>query len=91
MPDPPMPLIRPGTLAEIQRLVRAEGETFRFCLAGFLAGITGAAQLQPRQRRPPRGLTLPCYCRDPAAHTPRGGVSTGAADATPREPSLHAA
>ena len=36
MPDPPMLLTRPGTLAEVQRLVRIEGEKFRFCLAGFL-------------------------------------------------------
>jgi hypothetical protein len=36
MPDPPMLLIRPGTLAEVQRLVRIEGEKLRFCLAGFL-------------------------------------------------------
>jgi hypothetical protein len=36
MPDPPMLLIRPGTLAEVQRLVRVDGEKLRFCLAGFL-------------------------------------------------------
>jgi hypothetical protein len=29
-------LIRPGTLAEAQRLVRVGGEKFRFCLAAFL-------------------------------------------------------
>jgi len=34
--DPPMLLIRPGTLAEVQRLVRTDGEKLRFCLAGFL-------------------------------------------------------
>jgi hypothetical protein len=31
-----MLLIRPGTLAEVQRLVRVDGEKLRFCLAGFL-------------------------------------------------------
>jgi hypothetical protein len=31
-----MILTRPGTLAEVQRLVRSEGEKLRFCLAGFL-------------------------------------------------------
>jgi hypothetical protein len=31
--DPPMLLTRPGTLAEVQRLVRAEGEKQRFCLS----------------------------------------------------------
>jgi hypothetical protein len=36
MPDPPMLLTRPGTLAEVQRLVRVDGERLRFCLAGFL-------------------------------------------------------
>src|ERR1700749_918349 len=36
MRDPPILLTRPGTLAEVQRLVRCEGQKFRFCLAGFL-------------------------------------------------------
>jgi hypothetical protein len=36
MPDPPMLLTRPGTLAEVQRLVRVDGEKLRFGLAGFL-------------------------------------------------------
>ena len=31
-----MLLTRPGTLAEVQRLVRHDGETMRFCLASFL-------------------------------------------------------
>jgi hypothetical protein len=31
-----MLLTRPGTLAEVQRLVRVDGEKLRFCLAGFL-------------------------------------------------------
>jgi hypothetical protein len=31
-----MLVIRPGTLAEVQRLVRNEGEKLRYCLAGFL-------------------------------------------------------
>jgi hypothetical protein len=31
-----MLLTRPGSLAEVQRLVRHEGEQLRFCLAGFL-------------------------------------------------------
>jgi hypothetical protein len=35
MPSQPTLLTRPGTLAEVQRLVR-EGEKLRFCLAGFL-------------------------------------------------------
>ena len=41
MPDAPMLLIRPGTLAEVQRLVRSEGEKFRFCPAGFLDQFYG--------------------------------------------------
>src|SRR5258708_21875668 len=32
----PMLLTRPGTLAEVQRLVRVDREKLRFCLAGFL-------------------------------------------------------
>src|SRR5258708_26631264 len=36
MPSQPMLLTRPGTLAEVQRLVRVDGEKLRFCLAGFL-------------------------------------------------------
>src|SRR5579872_6260007 len=36
MPIQPMLLTRPGTLAEVLRLVRRENETLRFCLAGFL-------------------------------------------------------
>jgi hypothetical protein len=35
MPSQPMLLTRPGTLAEVLRLVH-EGEKLRFCLAGFL-------------------------------------------------------
>ena len=31
-----MLLTRPGTLAEVLRLVRSDGEKLRFCLAGFL-------------------------------------------------------
>src|SRR5260221_2444201 len=36
MPSQPMLLTRPGALAEVQRLVRVDGEKLRFCLAGFL-------------------------------------------------------
>jgi hypothetical protein len=36
MQNQPMLLTRPGTLAEVQRLVRHDGETMRFCLAAFL-------------------------------------------------------
>src|SRR6202045_5301324 len=36
MASQPMLLTRPGTLAEVQRLVRVDGEKLRFCLAGFL-------------------------------------------------------
>jgi len=36
MHDLPILLTRPGTLAEVQRLVRVDGEKLRFCLAGFL-------------------------------------------------------
>jgi hypothetical protein len=31
-----MLLTRPGTLAEVQRQVRSDGEAMGFCLAGFL-------------------------------------------------------
>ena len=36
MASQPMLLTRPGTLAEVQRLARHEGEKLHFCLAGFL-------------------------------------------------------
>jgi hypothetical protein len=36
MHDQPMLLTRPGTLVEVLRLVRFDGEKLRFCLAGFL-------------------------------------------------------
>jgi hypothetical protein len=36
MPDQPTLLARPGTLAEVLRLVRDESAAFRICLVGFL-------------------------------------------------------
>jgi hypothetical protein len=36
MDNQPMLVTRPGTLAQVVRLVHAEGEKLRFCLAGFL-------------------------------------------------------
>ncbi len=36
MPEQASLLTRPGTLAQVLRLVRDEGEALRFCLAGFL-------------------------------------------------------
>jgi|ERR1700730_8634336 len=41
MRDQPLLLTRPGTLAQVLRLVRDEGEKLRYCLAGFLDQFYG--------------------------------------------------
>ena len=43
-------LIRPGTLAQVLQLVH-DGETLRYCLAGFLDGFYGEANLRSRAQR----------------------------------------
>src|SRR5690349_1728945 len=45
-----MSLTRPGTLAQVLRLVR-DGEKFRFCLAGFLDEFYGDASDRSRAAR----------------------------------------
>ena len=45
-----MTLTRPGTLAQVLRLVR-EGETFRFCMAGFLDEFYGDPSDRSRAAR----------------------------------------
>jgi len=47
-PQPTFPT-RPGTLAQVLRLVRDEGEDLQFCLAGFLDGFY--TDPMPRLRR----------------------------------------
>jgi hypothetical protein len=42
---------RPGTLAQVLRLVRDEGEKLRYCLAGFLDEFYGDADPASRFRR----------------------------------------
>jgi len=49
MHDRPPTLVRPGTLAEVLRLARLDGEDLRFCLAGFLDGFY--ADKDPASRR----------------------------------------
>jgi hypothetical protein len=48
--EPKMTLIRPGTLAQVLRLVRS-GEKFRFCLAGFLDEFYSDASAASRAAR----------------------------------------
>src|SRR5260370_42342691 len=51
MPSQPMLLTRPGTLADVQRLVRVDGEKLRFCLAGFLDQFYSDGEPESRYAR----------------------------------------
>jgi hypothetical protein len=47
----PTSLVRPGTLAQVLRLVRDEGEELRFCMAGFLDDFYSDPDPQRRRTR----------------------------------------
>jgi hypothetical protein len=51
MDNPPISLNRPGTLAQVLRLVRDEGEKLRYCLAGFLDEFYGDPDPTSRAKR----------------------------------------
>ena len=73
-------LIRPGTLAEVQRLVRSEGEKLRYCLAGFLDDFYADRDPAGRRSRIAAGWVnaneIATGKDEPASDLPKGSTPT---------------